>query len=159
MGDIMTKKKKPEDCLPPGRPTKYKEEYCELVPQLMAEGMGMEEVAAELGVWKATLYNWGEEHPSFLNAIKRGQALCYAWWMREGRTSLRDKDFNYTGWYMNMKNRHGWADKVETKGDGGGVRLMWATPPSLPAGQAQLDDPVIIDGEVVDESGTEGGTT
>lgn len=80
----------------------------------MKDGASIEEVAAEIGVAVKTLYNWAEEHEQFLQAKKRGEELSSAWWMKEGRIALRDKDFSYTGWYMNMKNRFGWRDKQET---------------------------------------------
>ena len=100
-----------------GRPTKYRKEYCERVPELMAEGMAKVEVCAELGVDYHTFLSWQEKHPQFLQSVKKGGELSKAWWMREGREALRDKDFSYTGWYMNMKNRHGWADKTENKNE------------------------------------------
>ena len=37
--------------------------------------------------------------------------------------------------------------------------LRWDDPEALPAEQAKLEDPTVIEGEVVGESGTEGGTT
>ena len=98
-----------------GRPTKYRKEYCELVPELMSDGLGKVEVCAEIGVDYHTFLSWQEKHPQFLQSVKKGDKLSEAWWMREGREALRDRDFNSTLWYMNMKNRHGWADKTESK--------------------------------------------
>ncbi len=67
-------------------------------------------------VWYAWLDIEGERYESsFTETIKRAGELCETWWTREGRENLKDKDFSYTGWYMNMKNRFGWADKREIK--------------------------------------------
>ncbi len=56
---------------------------------------------------------WMKEEPEFSETIKIGKMLCEAWWVKNGRTNLRDNDFSYTGWYMQMKNRFGWRDKSE----------------------------------------------
>lgn len=100
------------------RPTKYKEEYKDVLLQLMREGASLEEVCLELNVCRQTLYNWFEKHPEFLDTKKKGVEFSKGWWMKQGRTQLENKDFNYTGWYMNMKNRFNWTDRVDatTKG-------------------------------------------
>jgi len=98
-----------------GRPTKYKEEYCDRVPELMKDGMAMVEVAAKLDVCVDTLNEWRKVHEVFSLAVKKGIELSEAWWVRQGRIALRDSKFNSTLWYMNMKNRFNWADKTELR--------------------------------------------
>jgi len=83
----------------------------------MSEGASKTEIAAELDICWDTLAEWQKHNAEFSEAIKRGQKLSQAWWERQGRTNLQNKEFNYTGWYMNMKNRHGWKDKHELSGD------------------------------------------
>jgi len=98
-----------------GRPTKYRKEYCETIIPLMAEGMAKVEVCAKLGIDYNTFMSWQDKHPKFFLSVKKGDKLSKAWWMKQGRIALRDGTFNSTLWYMNMKNRHGWADKKEVK--------------------------------------------
>ena len=111
-----------------GRPTKYIDDMPERVIALMSQGASLVEVAADLGVSRATLSKWqdDDEKPGFVEAIKSGIELSEAWWMREGREALRDRQFNHGLWYMNMKNRFGWSDKqqVEHSGETGFIRII-----------------------------------
>ena len=60
-----------------------------------------------LDLWK----RWIEEEEEFSLTIKKGKQLSEAWWVKSGRKNLQNKDFSATLFYMNMKNRFGWADK------------------------------------------------
>lgn len=68
-------------------------------------------------------YRLIKEEQKFSGAVKRGKQLSQSWWERNGRVNLKDKDFNPTLWYMNMKNRFKWSDKQEITGaDGGAIK-------------------------------------
>jgi hypothetical protein len=99
---------------PFGRPTNYTPDLCEKVIPLLMEGASIEEIGLALGIGYTTIYEYMEKYPDFAQAIKKGREFSKGWWLKEGRLSLRDKEFSYTGWYMNMKNRFGWSDKQET---------------------------------------------
>jgi len=81
---------------------------------LAKEGASIVELANELNISRDTFYEIGKREPIFSDTVKRCKALSEAWWERQGRTQLQNKDFSYTGWYMNMKNRFGWRDKSES---------------------------------------------
>ena len=100
------------------RPTKYKAAMCDVVIELMREGASQDEVIGHLDISRDTFYAWKKENEEFSDSIKRGARLSQTWWERQGRVSLKDREFNYTGWYMNMKNRFKWADKQEVKQEG-----------------------------------------
>ncbi|MEQ3625976.1 MAG: hypothetical protein ABNH26_08715 [Celeribacter sp.] len=56
------------------RPTKYQESFCEDVEATMREGFSKMAAAGRLGVCYNTVRAWMEEHPEFLQAVKRGEA-------------------------------------------------------------------------------------
>ena len=98
---------------------------------------GASDVEVKAIIWKARgsfsndLWDrWILEEPVFSETIKKGRELAQAFWLTIGRKNVNknSQDFNTTLWYMNMKNRYGWADKQETKNqhnvEGGAVKIQ-----------------------------------
>jgi hypothetical protein len=114
-----------------GAPSKYKPEMLEVIIKLMKEGASKVEISAEIDVSTETMAQWCNPEGEYYNkefsaTIKKGLRLSQAWWERKGRVELENKDFSYTGWYMNMKNRFQWADKQEVVNhESGNVKSNW----------------------------------
>lgn len=87
------------------------------IVDLAKKGGSIVEIAVLLGISRDTFYALSERDEIFSDTVKKCKQLSEAWWLKKGRTELDNKDFSFTGWYMNMKNRFGWADKVEQKTD------------------------------------------
>ena len=67
---------------------------------------------------------WITEEIEFGETIRMGRLLSEAWWHKKGRESLEIREFNYNGWYMQMKNRFGWADKQEIETNITGIECI-----------------------------------
>lgn len=92
------------------------------VLELYQEGASDVEIKALISQWRGRFSNtlwerWMNEEEEFSETIKNGRLLAEAWWVRNGRVNLKDKEFSYTGWYMQMKNRFGWKDKTDITTD------------------------------------------
>lgn len=110
--------------MPGGRPKKtpkknLRKDWKEYVLNEMAEGASLVEIKGVLGISNDLHTRWIKEEPEYSETIKKGMGLCNVWWERIGRINLTNREFNYVGWYMNMKNRFGWADKQEISGKDG----------------------------------------
>lgn len=77
------------------------------------KGASDQEVAMELGIAMTTFNKLYRQDDAFHEIVDDGRGLSMAWWYKQGRENLHNKSFNYTGWFQNMKNRYGWADKAE----------------------------------------------
>jgi hypothetical protein len=101
----------------PGRPKITLEhlpkKWDELILSNMEQGASLDEIHTLMGISHETHRRLMQDHPEYFATIKRGVQLSKTWWLRVGRTQLFNKEFSYTGWYMNMKNRFGWTDKQE----------------------------------------------
>lgn len=108
--------------MPAGRPSEgiesLPDKWYDDVLSLYSEGGSDVEVKALIYSWRGTFSNdlwnrWLLDEEEFSQTIKNGRLLAESWWNKNGRTNLQNRDFNYTGWYMQMKNRFGWSDKQE----------------------------------------------
>lgn len=82
--------------------------------ELYEQGAGDIEIARHLKITIKRFYQLIEEVPAFAEFVEQGNTLAQAWWIEKGRTALWDKTFNVTLYNFNMKNRYGWADKIDT---------------------------------------------
>ena len=90
---------------PVGRPTAYREEYCERVIALGRLGKSKAQIAADLDVTRNTLKNWAAEHPEFLTAMERAEDLAIAWWEDSGQAGMFVRGFNAALWSRSMAAR------------------------------------------------------
>lgn len=84
------------------------------VVALYEEGASDAEVAAHLRVPLKAFYKRIQESSAFAELVDFGRTLSKAYWERLARKNVGNKSFNSSLYAFYMKNRHGWADKVET---------------------------------------------
>jgi len=88
-----------------GRPTDYRDEYCERVVELGKLGYSHAMIASELGVARQTLRNWAEIHPEFLAAITHARDEAQAWFERKGLIGMEQQGFNASLWAKQVSCR------------------------------------------------------
>ena len=103
-----------------GRPSKYKEEYCDMLIKHLAKGYPIETFAAEINVNPDTIYEWANRHPEFSEAKKIGLAHCIKFYIdmfHENKLTTKGSSFQQACWIFTMRNIAKWTDKVEVTSD------------------------------------------
>jgi hypothetical protein len=95
------------------RPTVFRQEYCKQLIDYMAQGFSFEGFGAHIGVGRSTLYNWVDQHPSFMASRNSGREASYCYWEKLGIDGCQGKipGFNGRIWILMMRNMHGWSNK------------------------------------------------
>lgn len=98
-----------------GRPTKYRDEYPEMLVEHMKTGLSFESFAGVAGVSFDTVHLWAKTHKEFSDAKKLGMAENLYYMERIARQATLGgiPGFNNTLWIFTMKNRFGWRDKPD----------------------------------------------
>ncbi len=107
-----------------GRPTKYREEYCDRAKSFLGEGKSITQLSAELEVNIDTIYEWAKRHEKFSEALTRGKQLSQAFWESELVNMMYNKEVNSPLVKLYFANRFGWSDKVETKNENATVEKV-----------------------------------
>lgn len=100
-----------------GRPTKYNKNFHpDDYIRLCRNGMTLAEICLEWNVWHSSIYKWRDEHPEFSSAIKEGNKLREAWWIKVGKKLMLEKRAGGSAyWIFFMKNVCKWQEKSETE--------------------------------------------
>jgi hypothetical protein len=101
-----------------GRPSKYKQQYCQSLIDHMSDGLSYESFAGLIGVCVDSLYDWEVAHPEFFDAKTIGQAkrLLYNELIIDGLAKGKVVG-STTAQIFRMKNLGGnlaWKDKTES---------------------------------------------
>ena len=105
-----------------GRPSKYDPAYCAKIIEFGKAGYSVVEMAAEIGVTRATVEeNWPADHPEFFEAFTHAKQLSQAWWERQGRENLTADKFQASLYSRSMAARfpHDWRESKQVEHKGG----------------------------------------
>lgn len=102
-----------------GRPSKYKQEYCQMLVDHMAQGLSFESFAAIVDTHFDTLYNWQKEHAEFFEAHKIGKAHYKIFNERllNACATGQLKDSKPAAIIFKLKAQEGWRDGGERDQD------------------------------------------
>lgn len=98
----------------PGAPSKFKPEYSAQVVEHMGKGFSFDSFAGTISVSVATVYNWCNEFPEFLEARKIGEAKRLLRLEMQGQDLIAKGGGNGSAstWIFHMKAVAKWEDQA-----------------------------------------------
>jgi hypothetical protein len=109
---------RPKSDNPVGKPTKYKEEYCEALINHMAQGFSYKSFAGVIRVHRSIMNDWEERYPEWEEAkdIGRSLSLLFAERLLLSGAQGEIENFSAASAIFNLKAQHAWTDRVEITG-------------------------------------------
>ena len=108
-----------------GRPTKYKNEYCDEIIEYFKNEEPIGSIAgfaAKIGVCKDTIHEWRDKHQAFSDAYKKAYAFYEHKWLKGSING----DFQVAFSIFMGKNVFGYKDKLDHSlgdSDGGPLKI------------------------------------
>lgn len=93
------------------------------IKALYSEGAGDPEIARALNLTMKRFDKLIEDVPAFAEFVEMGRTLSMAWWYEQGRKGITADKFNSPLYSLNMKNRFGWADRVDNTATSNGTPI------------------------------------
>ena len=90
---------------PGGRPSDYRQEFCEAIIEMGKLGFSQAQMASQINVAKSTITEWAQKIPEFSNALARARTHSQRWWEEQAQLGLKDRDFNAGIWDKSVKSR------------------------------------------------------
>lgn len=90
-----------------------KTDWVTIITNGYKDGFSDVEVCRELRITAKQFNKLYSENDKFAEIVDFGRMLSHAWWMEKARKNLNDRAFNTSLYVMVMKNRYGWAEKLE----------------------------------------------
>ena len=78
------------------------------------QGYSDAEVAAAMNITIREFNTTLSENPTFAKLVEFGRTLSTAFWEGLARKNISNKTFNTPLYNFYMKNKYGWADKIDT---------------------------------------------
>lgn len=89
------------------------DKWIKTITDRYADGYSDVEICKELRITTKQFNKLYSDNSKFAELIDFGRMLSHAWWMEKARTNLTERAFNSALYVMVMKNRYGWAEKLE----------------------------------------------
>lgn len=95
-------------------PTTAGKSWAKELIELYRQGCSDAEVASQMNITIKEYYSQIADNSTFAKLVEFGRTLSLAFWESQARLNLGNKQFNSPLYAFYMKNKHGWADKIDT---------------------------------------------
>lgn len=116
-------------------PARHPMEYIRLSQQ----GYSDTEIASEFGVSTGTMAGWSEKFADFNLACSIGKSAYEAWWLKEAKRNLDNRNYNTGLFKFITANKLGFAEKSETKSLNVHAGVLMVPTPASSAAEWEAD--------------------